>query len=281
MLSPSALLPEVPRAESRPRNSSRKRAGAIAGFLLLLAPACGWAAQDGDGRANRAYGTGPDALYHDYCSVCHGDRGDGRSRARSSLVPPPRDFTEPRLAATLTREAMIVITRDGKPGTAMVGWKTQLQNAEIEAVVDYIRATFMRVTPAPAAAPRTAARQPQPGPAARADLTLPLPYGLHGDAARGARFYGENCATCHGARGDGQGPRAYFIRPRPRNFLDEKARASLNRPALFAGIAMGRPGTEMPAWKTVIDDQQIADVSEYVFSTFIQTAAAGSAARSR
>lgn len=276
MPSPSVKLP----ADARPRNTRWSHACVIAGTLLFLVAPSGWAAQSGDGKANRARGAGPDALYHDYCSVCHGDRGDGRSRARASLVPPPRDFTEPRLAATLSRDAMIAITRDGKPGTAMVGWKTQLQDADIVAVVDYIRANFMRATPVPAAAPPAAASQPRSG-TARADLSLPLPYGLKGDAARGARFYAANCATCHGAHGDGQGPRAYFIRPRPRNFLDAPARASLNRPALYAGIALGRPGTEMPAWKTVIDDQQIADVSEYVFNAFIQSAAARGTERAR
>ena len=35
-------------------------------------------------------------LYHDYCSVCHGDKGDGNSHAKQGLVPPPRDFTTPQ-----------------------------------------------------------------------------------------------------------------------------------------------------------------------------------------
>ena len=306
----------------------------------------------------------PEALYHNYCSVCHGDRGDGRSRARASLVPPPRDFTEPRAASELTRESMIAITRDGKRGTAMVGWKTQLREAEIESVVDYIRATFMqpernaslargralyagscavchgergqgaiwaggnmvrapRAFASPAARaelsrermidavvkgrpgtamPSFATQLPRPdidavvdyiradfmrapvsgisgtsahagrtpGPVAAADMSLPLPKRLKGGVGRGERFYAANCATCHGARGDGRGPRAYFINPKPRNFVDPSARALLNRPALFAAIAAGKPGTEMPAWDKVIDDQQIADVAEYVFRAFVR-----------
>jgi mono/diheme cytochrome c family protein len=45
---------------------------------------------------------------------------------------------------------------------------------------------------------------------------------------------------------------------------------------LFAAVAHGRNGTEMPAWNKVLDDQQIADVAEYVFVSFIQPKAAGS-----
>ena len=38
---------------------------------------------------------------------------------------------------------------------------------------------------------------------------------------------------------------------------------------LFAAVGNGRNGTEMPAWNKVLNDQQIADVSEYVFQSFI------------
>lgn len=313
----------------------------------------------------------PDVLYHNYCSVCHGDRGDGRSRARGSLNPPPRDFT---MATDLNRETMIVITTHGKPGTAMVGWKTQLTEKEIAAVVDYVRDTFMVVArdprlqqgrklyaqncvvchgergqgsafpvggpvpprdfaspqarlelsrermissvtngrPGTAMAPfagrlppadieavvdyvRAALMVPQSEtisgvrahggrsgdtaqpqskpvkpPVVAADMSLPMPNDLKGDAAKGRKFYDANCATCHGVKGDGKGPRAYFIRPKPRNFLERESRAKLNRPVIFTATAMGRLGTEMPAWNKVITDQEIADVSEYVFRRFIR-----------
>jgi cytochrome c oxidase cbb3-type subunit 2 len=35
---------------------------------------------------------------------------------------------------------------------------------------------------------------------------------------RGARLYLENCAACHGVNGDGEGPGAYILAQRPRNF---------------------------------------------------------------
>ncbi|HLA35344.1 MAG TPA: c-type cytochrome [Rhodocyclaceae bacterium] len=303
----------------------------------------------------------PDVLYHNYCSVCHGDRGDGRSRASNSLKPPPRDFTS---AAELTREAMITITTHGKPSTAMVGWKTQLNEKEIEAVVDYIRKSFMVLAldpklqrgkvvyaqnciachgergqgsnlpvggsalPRNLASPQSRAElsrermiasvtQGRPGtamaafgarlpekdieavvdyvrtalmvpettisgtkahggkqrdtasPPMRADMTLPMPNGLKGDAAKGSVFYNKNCATCHGVKGDGKGPRAYFINPKPRNFLEAQPQATFSRPVIYMATAMGRLGAEMPAWNKVLSEQEIADVSEYVFQHFI------------
>ena len=108
-----------------------------------------------------------------------------------------------------------------------------------------------------------------------------LPDGLTGDARRGAAFYLANCLACHGARGDGAGPRAYFINPRPRNFTEAASRARFNRVALFTAISDGRLGSEMPAWSTVATAQQIADVAEYVFQAFVQPGALASAAPSR
>lgn len=308
----------------------------------------------------------PAVIYHNYCSVCHGDRGDGRSRARGSLNPPPRDFTA---AGELTRDTMLTIVTHGKSGTAMVGWKTQLTDKEIEAVVDYIRQTFMIVAldprllrgktlyaqncivchgergqgsthpvggpvpPRNLSSPQSRAElsrermlasvtngrpgtgmaafsgrlspqdiesvvdyvrsalmvpdadtisgtrahggrgsdvpaAPKPAPVATADMRLPMPKGLNGDAQKGGRFYNANCATCHGVKGDGKGPRAYFINPKPRNFV--ASRTILNRPVIYMATSMGKLGTEMPAWSKVLSDQEIADVSEYVFTTFIR-----------
>ena len=102
-------------------------------------------------------------------------------------------------------------------------------------------------------------------------MTAGLPNGLKGDPKRGGAFYQANCATCHGARGDGAGPRAYFINPKPRNFVEPDARARFNRVALYAAVSEGRVGSEMPAWNKVATPQQIGDVTEYVFQTFVQS----------
>jgi mono/diheme cytochrome c family protein len=101
------------------------------------------------------------------------------------------------------------------------------------------------------------------------DMTLPMPLGLKGDPEKGRIFFMGNCFTCHGVQGDGNGPRAYFITPPPRNFLLETSRQRLNRPALFEAITNGRLGTNMPAWGKVLSNQEIANVAEFVFQNFI------------
>jgi cytochrome c oxidase cbb3-type subunit III len=102
-----------------------------------------------------------------------------------------------------------------------------------------------------------------------ADMSLPMPLGLKGDPDKGKIFFMGNCFTCHGVDGDGNGPRAYFITPPPRDFLLETSRQRLNRPVLFEAITNGRLGTNMPAWGKVLNNQEIADVAEFVFQNFI------------
>jgi len=273
--------------------------------------------------SKRAGNSGRD-IYKRNCSACHGDKGNGSTWTQNGLNPPPRDFTSDEARQLLNRERMIASVAYGRDGTAMMPFNSRLSALEIVAVVDYIRGDFMRVpgvavstdtagtstaranphSAAPhvrnhasnhpgrdttaGAMPLTAGQHqppashipppPPPTKFAASNMSLQLPHGLVGDVAAGRAFYMANCFTCHGVRGDGHGPRSSFITPRPRNFLGERARNTLNRPALFRAISLGLPGTVMPAWSKVLDNQEIADVTEFVFQTFIQRDKAASPA---
>ncbi len=200
-------------------------------------------------------------IYHGSCSVCHGDRGAGAVWGRTGLKSPPRDFTASGSRTELTRERMIAAVAKGVPGTPMPAFARQLSEPDIAAVVDFVRAKFM-------AGAAASGSQTAPEPAAA--VTAEVVGDSVGDRMRGKAFYLQNCATCHGARGDGAGPRAYFIFPKPVNFLSDASRTRFDRRALTQSIAMGVRGREMPAWSKVLDDQQIADVAEFVFTEFIQ-----------
>jgi mono/diheme cytochrome c family protein len=156
----------------------------------------------------------------------------------------------------------------------MPGFGTQLSIEEIAAVVDWIRAEFMAPEATAAADPHGT---PLPGnseygPIGPAQPGRALPHDVEGDAARGARLYADNCVACHGANGGGDGPRAYFIFPKPRNFHDAATRQYLDRRKLYNGIKFGVVGKEMPAWGKVLSDEQIADLTEYVYRQFIAAA---------
>lgn len=210
-------------------------------------------------------------LYHKFCAPCHGDHGDGNSRAQTALDPPPRNFTTAKSREELSRERMLVSVTYGRPGTAMVGWKRRLSTDQIAAIVDYVRKTFMQGSESSAPRVPVFAEANTPiGAGAAVDMARPFPQGLKGDFAKGRDFYMHNCFTCHGRKGDGHGPRYKSIQPPPRDFLTAESRRRFNRPALFHAISKGKVGSVMPAWDTVLTPQQIANVGEFVFEAFIQ-----------
>lgn len=195
-------------------------------------------------------------IYQESCSVCHGDDGKGARWGQESLSAKPRDFTSAAAQADLTRDRMIVSVTNGRPGTPMPGFASQLSPQQIEGIVDYVRARFMNMTATTADAGENYHDRP-------------FPNDLSGRFERGSALYYANCAECHGGAGDGNGRRAYFIFPKPRNFLDPATQQIFNRPRLYIGIADGVIGKEMPAWSKVFSDQDIADVAEFVYRQFI------------
>ncbi|PYM79568.1 MAG: hypothetical protein DME09_21065, partial [Candidatus Rokuibacteriota bacterium] len=85
-------------------------------------------------------------------------------------------------------------------------------------------------------------------------VATPAGWAATGDANRGRDLYDRRCAPCHGVKGDGNGPAAELLDPRPRDFTTGvfKIRTtSTKAPSdqdLLAVITDGMPGTYMPAW---------------------------------
>ena len=75
-----------------------------------------------------------------------------------------------------------------------------------------------------------------------------------GDAQAGKLVYERKCALCHGEKGDGKGPAAELLVPKPRDFTTGvyKIRTTANKVPtdrdLFRVITDGMPGTSMPSW---------------------------------
>lgn len=92
-----------------------------------------------------------------------------------------------------------------------------------------------------------------------------------GDAATGKGVYELKCATCHGAKGDGKGPGAELLDPRPRDFTSGiyKIRSTSNKPPtdqdIFRVITDGMPGTSMPPW-AVLSEKDRWNLVAYVKS---------------
>ena len=109
--------------------------------------------------------------------------------------------------------------------------------------------------------PETSASFVQPLPTVPADYaekTIPP----NADATAGANLFNTDCVTCHGEDGRGDGPAAQTLDPRPANLVD-LGKISTND-FLFWKISAGADGTAMPAWKSILTDQQIWDVVAFI-----------------
>lgn len=65
------------------------------------------------------------------------------------------------------------------------------------------------------------------------------------DLGRGRVVYADRCASCHGSAGDGDGPAAAALRPRPSNLTEHQYTDVRLAQALWNGVS----GTSMPAWR--------------------------------
>jgi cytochrome c oxidase cbb3-type subunit 2 len=88
----------------------------------------------------------------------------------------------------------------------------------------------------------------------------------------GREVYMRRCVGCHGEKGDGNGPAATFMDPRPRNFQDAtfkfRVTPSGSLPTdgdLFRTIIRGVRGTAMPSW------HEIAEKDRWAVIQFIKT----------
>jgi mono/diheme cytochrome c family protein len=95
-------------------------------------------------------------------------------------------------------------------------------------------------------------------------------------AINGEAVYLERCAFCHGENGDGNGPVARYLNPRPRDFTLGQFRFRTTpsgdlplRDDVIAIVKSGVRGTAMPRWEGVLNDAEIVAVVDYVTTSFV------------
>ena len=82
---------------------------------------------------------------------------------------------------------------------------------------------------------------------------------------RGRGLFLEHCALCHGDRADGRGVRRQGLSSQPRDFTDAAWRERTSPRRVFSVIREGSPGTAMPAWKA-LDEEQTWDLTAYLLA---------------
>ena len=87
-------------------------------------------------------------------------------------------------------------------------------------------------------------------------------------AVVGKVLYDKHCSTCHGLEGKGDGPAAVYLSPQPRDFtkgifkFQSTPVGSLPTDSdLMRTVTMGMPGSAMPSWDRLTDEERNALVS--------------------
>jgi mono/diheme cytochrome c family protein len=90
-------------------------------------------------------------------------------------------------------------------------------------------------------------------------------------AGSGSALYNRYCLACHGVAGDGGGPAAPWLWPRPRDFTRGEYKWRSTRIAdgptaddLARTILLGAPGTSMPGYAGILTDADVAALTTVV-----------------
>jgi len=179
------------------------------------------------------------ALYERDCAFCHGADGLANTPVGRILSPRPRRFADPVEMARLTQDQIYRAIKDGVPGTAMASWGNVLSEPQIGDVMDYIDQLKGATEPT-----------------SKEQLSLQV----------GRRIYDKECAFCHGPTGDADTDAARVLKPPPRKFSDPIEMARVDDGRMYAAIKLGRPGTAMASWASLLSPVEIIDVMRYIRS---------------
>lgn len=96
----------------------------------------------------------------------------------------------------------------------------------------------------------------------------PTVSGLDAQQLEGKQLFEANCAFCHGAAGTGKNWIGSFLEPKPRDLTDPAFMSEVTRTYLREAIRNGKSDSSMPAWRYVMDDNQIEAIISYIDMAF-------------
>jgi mono/diheme cytochrome c family protein len=207
-------------------------------------------------------------IFQQNCVGCHGVDATGQGPASQMLDPKPRNlvsgafkFRSTPLGSLPTNQDLIRTLEQGVLGTSMPGFPL-LSSQEKYALVAFIkslRSDWEKNVGKSFAIPQ-APRE------VFSNKTL-----LLASAYRGRKIFEEGCMTCHGDKGQGDGPSAEGLvdndnNPiRPANLSKRQIKSGRRAEDVYKAILTGLDGTPMPSFDGIYTESQIWDLVAYVF----------------
>ena len=198
-------------------------------------------------------------IFLENCAHCHGLAGDGNGWDGQYLNPTPADFRD-MAGKSMTPEAQgehLAKVTFGIQDTAMPTWGEVLPIEQRWDVIKYLMASFMQGMPVTASVYSDAPVN---------YLTLSqenwISEGHVISMTNGLNLYTQYCLTCHGDKGQGDGPGTQGnASGSPAAFP-----SNLPEPYVFWRIREGVPDSIMPPFEWVLAESEVWDVAAYLES---------------
>jgi len=206
-------------------------------------------------------------LYTRHCMGCHGLEADGKGPGALMLHPKPRNLLSGSFKFRSTPSGSLPTTADlvrtidqGVYGASMPSFKfLSAQNKLALALyIKSLRKDWASQESSPIHIPNT----PKEIFAKKATLFLA--------AQSGYKLFMENCATCHGTTGLGDGESAAALvdddnQPiKPANYLQPYIKSGRSARDIFKAISTGLDGTPMPGFAESFSEQQRWELVSYI-----------------
>jgi len=220
-------------------------------------------------------------LYLQHCASCHGPKGLGDGQALLGLNVRPRAFQKEPFRYISTdngipsQKDLFQSIRYGRTGGEMPAFP-YLNDQEVLQLVNYVRnlnkqgelkrlkVELKDEKMSSEEIEEIALERVTPGESIRVFFPGPsFPW----NTAIGKKLFLENCATCHGKRGDGNGSQklkdSRGKNIKARDFSSGHFRGGTASEEIFKRIRFGIPGTPMPA-QDALSNEEIWQIVHYV-----------------
>jgi cytochrome c/uncharacterized membrane protein len=168
-------------------------------------------------------------LFADRCANCHGTAGEGNGEMAGDLPMPPRDFTDQAYRRTAVPATMFQTITEGRLEAGMPPFGATSSNPIPEADRWDLVATV---------------------------ISLGLPPETIDD---GRIIYEENCLSCHGEQGMGDGSEASDQETQPTDLTDLRYWSSRSNEMVFSALR----DEGIPGHSYKLDDDELWDVTDY------------------
>lgn len=211
-------------------------------------------------------------IYKEYCSQCHGPKGEGDGPGAGGLAPKPAVHAKMALSEFPEDYLYNVVYYGGKSvgkSSGMPDWGLTIPSQGIADLIAYLRATFKGAEGESAGTPAAAVKKASGDcPQKRTTKNVGASFlnkknpleSTAADLKAGESLYQKlakpmACKLCHGNKGDGRGPGAAGISPAPRNFTCSETMNEISDGQMFGVIKNGSTGTAMPAFQSLKDNE--------------------------